>query len=377
MMGFLAANATVPPPPPQPVCQVFAAGNYVGNCAALGRYFAPPVWYTNLWEGLLVGVIVLAVGLGYIVWREGPMGRYFRGKKGIKALMHFHGAPGVWGILSQYLDKVFLFESSGSDRKKTKIKRLIPAVPDAITHLRQMDGGDSFVLIQGDKGLPVSPELEGWAETHLGELAESHDWNHFALKIKRDMINRAMAEAKLFPTVKDWNPGTQKIMLVKKDGTVENKTAAQVNEDADAKAWYIQKSEWAGQVLADGKEALAKTNAILNGEGFYVYNGVKVNLPPRKKTEWVETITEEIANLKGEVGRALLGGSVVGIQYVANVLSNIPDGIYFDAAKAEVEEKVRKEMKNETAKLMEYAIVALLLLGGIGFLFYVFAHFGH
>lgn len=359
-----------------PVCEVYPAGNYVGNCIALRNYFSPPVWYTDLWMGLLGAVVVLGAFAAIRVYYEYPLGRFFWHKKGIKAVMHFHGAPGVFGMLYPYLDKIFLFISSGSERKKNRIVRLIPAVPGAITHMRQEDGGDSFVTIQGDKGLPVSPELEAWAEKHLNELAASHDWNHFALRVKRDLLHRDIAEAKLFPKVKDWNPGTDIINLVTADGTLITKQAIEVNKDPDAKAWYLQKSEWAEQLLKNAAEQEAKTQAILNGDDFYLMpNGQKVMLPPRKKSEWVRLITEEIANLKGEVGRAVLGGTAVGVQYVANVLSNVPDGIYFDSAKAEVEEKVRKEMKKKADDIIKTAIAAVIVLGGIGIIMIVISKY--
>ena len=157
----------------------------------------------DLFIGCLFGGIIVIAGVFAIrVYYEYPWGRFFWKKKGIKAVVGFSGAPGMIGTLTPYLDKVFLFVSSG--RRKNKIVRLIPAVPGAAVHLRQEDGGDSFVLIDGDVGMPVSRELEGWAETNLGELADSHDWNHFALKTKYAMCVDAMRQVALFPIV-DWS----------------------------------------------------------------------------------------------------------------------------------------------------------------------------
>lgn len=349
-----------------PVCEVYAAGNYVGDCTKLYQYFAPATWYTDLWMGLLGAVVVLGSFTAIRIYYEYPFGRFFWKKKGIKAVMHFHGAPGVLGILYPYLDKIFLFVSSGSERKKNRIVRLIPAVPGAVTHLRQDDGGDSFVLIEGDKGLPVSAELESWAEKNLNELADSHDWNHFALKTKFDLLQRAINEAKLFPRIQDWNPGTETANLLMADGSIQPKLAKDCT--LEERSWYIKTSEQAANFLADSKAQQAKTLAILHGESFYMDGPLKVELPPRKKTEWVERITGELANLKGEVGNALLGASQVTVQYVANVLSNTPNGVYFDSARAEVEEKIRKEMKKKGDDVIKLAIAAVIVLGGVSIL---------
>jgi len=359
---------------PVPVCQVYAAGNYVGNCQALYSYFAPAPWYTDFWIGLLIALVGTSAFLAIRVYYEYPFGRFFWKKKGLKAVMHFQGSPGVLGQLYPYLEKVFLFISSGSERKKNRIIRLIPAVPGAITHLRQEDGGDSFALIEGDKGLPVSAELVAWAEKNLNELADSHDWNRFALKTKYDLLARAIAEAKLFPMIKDWNPGTETVTLLAEDNiTLYHKEAIKCTDEE--KSWYIKTSAQAATFLKDTEEQQAKTLAILNGEDFYVQSGQKIPLPPRKKTEWVEKITAELANLKGEVGRAVLGGSLVSTQFVASVLSNTPNGVYFDSARAEIEEKIRKELKKKGDEVIKAAIAAVIVMGGIAIILVVMSKY--
>ena len=360
-----------------PVCQVYAAGNYVGNCTALSRYFAPAPWYTEFWIGLLIAVVVLFSGFGIYVYYNYPFGRFFWHKKGIKAVMHFSGSPAILGTLTLYLDKIFLFVSSGSERKKNRVVRLIPAVPGAISHLRQADGGDSFCLIDGDKGLPVSAELEAWASKNLNALADSHDWNHFALKTKYDMLSRSIAEANLFPKIQDWNPGTETVTLLTHDGHTFDASGTELMQkqakdcSVSERVWYLKTSDRAEAFLKDAMEAQAKTRAILAGEDFYAYGGKTIELPARKKTEWVSKITEELAHAGGDIGNAILGGVQVTGQYVASVLSNVPDGIYFDSAQAKIEEKVRKEMKKDAGDLMKMAIVALVLMGGIGIILLV------
>lgn len=370
-LAVVATNTTSTSTISTPVCEVFSNGVYTGNCQALSRYFAPAAWYTEFWIGLLMAVVVLSAAFGIYVYYNYPFGRFFWHKKGIKAIMHFHGAPGILGTMTLYLDKMFLFVSSGSDRKKNRMVRLIPAVPGAVTHLRQQDGGDSFCLIDGDKGLPVSAELAAWAERNLNALADSHDWNHFALKTKYDMLSRSMAEAKLFPVIQDWNPGTEIVTLLTHDGETFDPSGTQLFQkaaidcNATERAWYLKTSDKAQGFLRDAMDAQAKTQAMLNGEDFYMAGNVKVMLPARKKTEWVEKITEELANAGGDIGNALIGGAQVTVQYVASVLSNVPNGVYFDSAKGAIEEKVRKELKKDAGDLMKMAIVALLVIGGI------------
>lgn len=375
-MGVLAEVASTTTSTTQtPVCQVFANGAAQGNCQALYNYFAPPAWYTQMWIGLLGAVVVLGAFVAIRVYYEFPFGRFFWKKKGIKAIMHFYGAPGMLGMLYPYLDKIFLFVSSGSERKKNRIVRLIPAVPGSITHLRQEDGGDSIALIQGNKGVPVSPELQEWAEKNLNELSDTHDWNHFALKVKADMLTRMIAEAKLFPIVRDWNPGTDTVYILQPDGqTMLPKKAIECTPEE--KKWYIQASEQADAFLKTAGDQASMTLAILNGQDTYEKNGQRVPLPARAKTEWVGNITKELATMTGGIGSAFLGGAMVTVQYVANILSNTPDGVYFDGAKAEVEEKVRKEMGRKSNDIIKMAIAAVIIIGGVGIMALIIGKYG-
>ena len=174
--------------------------------------------------------------------------------------------------------------------------------------------------------------------------------------------------------VTDWNPGTQMVRLEKKDGDIYEKQAKDCTPDE--KFWYVQTSSAAQEFLKDAPSQKAKTLAMLNGEKFYMYQGAKVPLHPRDKTEWVKTITEELASLRGDIGNALLGGMAVGTQYVANVLSNIADGIYFDSAYAEMRAKWEKEKRRDFNAQMQTVLIILVFLGGLAFIFYLMTHNG-
>ncbi|MDG6968248.1 MAG: hypothetical protein JRN50_02180 [Nitrososphaerota archaeon] len=186
------------------VCAMYANGSYNGNCAtnaALRAFYAQSPTVTYIFYAVIAIAIAGVAMYGSRVFWEYPWGRFFYHKKGVKAVMRFSGESGMLGMLTEYVPNVFLFASSG--KRKDVIRRLIPAVPGAITHLRQEDGGDSFALIDGDIGMPVTPELEEWAEANLSELAETQSWTQFALKMKYAMAVDAGKQAALFPEI-EW-----------------------------------------------------------------------------------------------------------------------------------------------------------------------------
>lgn len=188
-------------------CTIYANGSYTPGCQAAINHAAP--------QGLPLEFIpILAVpgvifGIMFITrwYWEYPFGRFFYHKKGIKAVGYFAGAPSVLGTLEPFEERFFLFTSSG--KRKERITRLVAALPGAMAHLRQKDGGDSFALVDLDKGATVNPEVQEWAEKNLNELAESHDWPTFALRTKLKMITADLADLGRFPALGTLKPDAE------------------------------------------------------------------------------------------------------------------------------------------------------------------------
>lgn len=356
-------------------CVVYTNGSATPGCATnptLIHYFGQSSTVTYIFY-LAVAIAIAGIAMyGQRVYWEYPWGRFFFHKRGVKAVMRFSGEPGMLGMLTEYIPNIFMFESSG--RRKGRIRRLIPAVPGAITHLRQEDGGDSFTLIDGDIGMPVTPELEEWAQHNLSELASTRDWTRFALKTKYAMAVSVTKQAALFPVVKDWNPGEQNLLLVDDKGARYQKKAKDLAPQE--KEWYINTSRGAEQVARDAENAKDKTEAILNGQDFYMDGPTRVDLEDRDKAEWVDEITKEIRDAKGDVGNALLRGKVISGQFVARVLSNTPNGLAWDKGKAKIAEMVKEELTGlqKFAYLVPMAIAGAIIIGALAFGYQIIAH---
>lgn len=345
-------------------CTVYS--NYTQSGAGCGALFGQ---YVSV--GFATQIII-ALGLGLAafgalfitrVYFEYPLGRLWWKRKATKAILHLGGQPGIAGLLYHYTEDFFLFVSGGKGKDKTT--RLIPAMSGAITHLRKEDGGDSFVLIDGDKGAPVNPEVMEWAEKHLNELAQSHDWSTFALKVRYGQVVDAITRAAKFPVVKDWKPGDQQIVIVKADNSEETKKAKDAT--ADERQWYENVSKRSFAIAQDAEMDRRKIVAALNGEKEYLGADGKtmVQFFSRDLTEFVSKITHELAKAQGNIANAVIGGKVITTQYVASVLDNYPDGIAFDSERASIEKKVADEMRKRKDDLLKNVIIALIAIGGI------------
>lgn len=350
-------------------CTVYS--NYTQAGAGCGSLFSSYV-SVGLAEEIIIGLGLGLAAFGALfitrLYFEYPLGRLWWKRKATKAIMHLAGQPGVAGLLSQYTEDFFLFVSGG--KGKDKIVRLIPAMSGAITHLRKEDGGDSFVLIDGDKGAPVNPLVEEWAEKHLNELQESHDWSTFALKTRYGMVIDALTKAAKFQPVKDWNPGEQQIVIVGADGkeTVKKAGAATPAE----KEWYAGVSARALAIAQDAEMERRKIVAALNGEKEYLdLENQKVLFFGRDVAEFVKKVTHELARAPGNFGSAIIGGRVITTQYVASVLDNFPDGMSFDSERASIEKKVRDELARKKEDLLKQVIIALVAIGGIVVIFFI------
>ena len=164
------------------------------------------------------------------------------------------------------------------------------------------------------------------------------------------------------------------VRLVRGDGQVYHKRASETT--SEERAWYVKTSAAASQVAADAQRDKAKTEAILNGDDYYMDGSARVSLQARDKAEWVDAITREIRDSKGMVANAVMRGKVISGQLVARVLSNVPNGLAWDSAKGDVEKMVREEMTGlgKYRDLIAMAIAGAIIIGALALATQIFLH---
>lgn len=149
------------------------------------------------------------------------------------------------------------------------------------------------------------------------------------------------------------------------DGRYAIMTPAQLGQIKEAKDWYETTCMQAELATKPLEELKSKIEAALKKEKKWFHGKDEQPLPARDRIELVKAITMDLANAKGQMADTIFGGKVITTQYVANVLSHMPDGVYFDAARADIEDKVRKEMKRHADDIIKLAIAAAIVLGAI------------
>lgn len=341
------------------VCQGYANGSYTPGCHGGEFGGGLPLILIPV---LIAPTVILVIILGVRVWKEGALTRGWWNKRGTKAMITYKAGPGVPGIVTEFIPKMWLFESN--DKKRERMTRLFPMVQGAVTHLGPQYGGETFVYLDGDKGAPISAPLCKFAQEKLNEFSESHDWSSFALKMRYAEIVELRRLVAKFPLVKDWNPGTDTVTLVNGSGEEQTKLAKDCTPlERD---WYVRTSSRFEAQRQDAEADEPRVLAALHGESSYRKPGAPEDTPllPRDKTELVEKITHALASREGLAADAVLGGSAVSKEYVANVLDNVPNGVYFDGALAKIEKKVRDGLKNEKLD-MKQVLMIIGLVGGL------------
>lgn len=304
-------------------------------------------------------------------YREKPYGRYLEGYGGIIGIGRRRAGGGMIAKVSWYSPKYLLF-----DAKKRGVCTLVAAMPDSITQLDAREGGVSFVPVDLDHRVTYAPEVMEWADEALGALARDHDWRSFLVRWKLKTL-----EQELTPRFPKLNGQAKPDSVVNVPTSISEEQILYAAKPfatvtPQERALYEEATKREESLLKvrgeRSKLLLAKLNAMLDGSGRYLWEEKnakgqkvvsKVDLDPVEVADMTSELQKQFEASEGEYKSVLVQGRVISAQRVASVIRGLPDAADVNGMKAEMEQRIRDEVKGEGFTMAKAMPVMLVLLG--------------